>query len=90
VHVPFPRSRDELIDAFDHEVMFLADAIAARLRHHRGYQAIQAIRHDRDRIAARRGRSIGKVTAARRLLTLVYYGLRDGHIRCLQPTSAVA
>jgi D-tyrosyl-tRNA(Tyr) deacylase len=25
----------ELIDAFDHEVMFLADAIAARLRHHR-------------------------------------------------------
>jgi transposase len=148
----------ELIDAFDHEVMFFSDAIAARLRHHRGYRAIQAIpgvgatfaavfvveigdisrfarpaqlcswagltpkhhesdttiirghvtkqrsrlvrwaaveavqvlphdvklRHDRDRIAARRGRNIGKVAAARRLLTLVYWGLRDGHIRCLQ------
>ena len=28
-------------------------------------------------------RSIAKVAAARRLLTLVYYGLRDGQIRCL-------
>jgi transposase len=154
----------ELIDAFDHEVMFFSDAIAARLRHHRGYHAIQAIpgvgvtfaavfvveigditrfarpaqlccwagltpkhhesdttvirghvtkqgsrlvrwaaveavqvlphdlklRHDRDRIAARRGRNIGKVAAARRLLTLVYYGLRDGHIRCLDPTTTPA
>jgi transposase len=35
------------------------------------------------RIAARRGRNIAKVAAARRLLTLVYYGLRDGEIRCL-------
>jgi hypothetical protein len=26
---------------------------------------------------------IAKVAAARRLLTLVYYGMRDGHIRCL-------
>jgi len=37
-------------------------------------------------IIARRGtqdRSIAKVAAARRLLTLVYYGLRDGEIRCL-------
>ena len=35
------------------------------------------------RIAERRGRNIAKVAAARRLLTLVYYGLRDGEIRCL-------
>jgi transposase len=41
------------------------------------------LRADRDRIADRRGRNIAKVAAARRLLTLVYYGLRDGHIRCL-------
>ena len=33
----------ELIDAFDGEVAFLSDAIAARLRHHPGYHAIQAI-----------------------------------------------
>jgi transposase len=43
---------------------------------------------DRERIAARRGRNIGKVAAARRLLTLVYYGLRDGHIRCLHQQAA--
>lgn len=35
------------------------------------------------RIIERRGTGIGKVAAARKLLTLVYYGLRDGHIRCL-------
>jgi transposase len=37
-------------------------------------------------IIARRGkeaRSIAKVAAARRLLILVFYGLRDGQIRCL-------
>jgi transposase len=37
----------------------------------------------RDRVAARRGRNIGVVAAARELICLVYYGLRDGHIRCL-------
>jgi len=35
------------------------------------------------RVGARRGANIGRVAAARHLLTLVYYGLRDGHIRCL-------
>jgi Transposase IS116/IS110/IS902 family len=38
---------------------------------------------DKAAIIARRGRNIGKVAAARKLLTLVYYGLRDGHIRSL-------
>jgi transposase len=41
-------------------------------------------------IVARRGRearNIAKVAAARRLLTLVYYGLRDGQIRCLARSS---
>jgi transposase len=35
------------------------------------------------RIATRRGRNIGRVAVARKILTLVYYGLRDGEIRCL-------
>ena len=34
-------------------------------------------------VGARRGRNIGRVAAARQLLTLVYYGLHDGEIRCL-------
>ena len=37
-------------------------------------------------MAERRGRAIGRVAAARKLLTLVYYGLRDGEIRCLAET----
>ena len=154
----------ELIDAFDGEIAWLTAAIAARLRHHPGYTAIQQIpgvgptfaalftveigdvgrfarparlcswvgltpkhhesdttvirghvtkqgsrlvrwaaveavqvlphdwklRADRDRIAARRGRAVGKVAAARKLLTLVFYGLRDGHVRCLDRSTAAA
>jgi transposase len=43
----------------------------------------------KDAIIARRGKqakNIAKVAAARRLLTLVFYGLRDGQIRCLSQT----
>jgi transposase len=42
----------------------------------------------RDQVATRRGRNIGVGAAARELITLVFYGLRDGHIRCLHHTSA--
>jgi transposase len=42
----------------------------------------------RARVGARRGRNIGRVAAARHLLTLVYYGLRDGEIRCLTDDAA--
>jgi len=42
----------------------------------------------RDRVAARRGRNIGVVAAARELLTLVFYGLRDHHIRALDTPAA--
>jgi transposase len=45
---------------------------------------------DFHRIADRRGKGIGRVAAARRLLTLVYYGLRDGQVRCLGPAPAEA
>ena len=43
---------------------------------------------DRQRIEARRGKSIAKIAAARKLLTLVYYGLRDGDIRALARDAA--
>jgi transposase len=42
-----------------------------------------AIGSTRARLTQRRGANIAKVAAARKLLTLVYWGLRDGHIRCL-------
>jgi transposase len=41
-------------------------------------------------IAERRGRPIARIAAARKILTLVYYGLRDGHIRCLEHHQPVA
>ncbi len=47
----------------------------------------------RDRVAARRGRNIGKVAAARELIECVFYALRDHHVRRLTrqpPTQAAA
>jgi transposase len=40
------------------------------------------------RVARRRGKMIGRVAADHKLLTLVYYGLRDGEIRCLAERAA--
>jgi transposase len=42
----------------------------------------------RARIAERRGRNVATVAVARKLLTLVYYGLRDGTIRALAGAAA--
>ena len=58
-------------------------AIEAVARYHGGVfeEQFQAI-------AARRGRTKANVAIARKVLTLVYYGLRDGEIRCLQDTVA--
>jgi transposase len=46
------------------------------------------LRHDYHRIGARRGVNIARVAVARTLLTLVYYGRRDGQIRCLAPAGS--
>ena len=57
-------------------------------------EAAQQLRRDsllhqrREQIAERRNnRKIAKVAIARRIITLTYYGLRDGHIRCLEPAA---
>jgi transposase len=42
------------------------------------------LREQFERIAKRRGRRVARVAVARQILTLCYYGLRDGEIRCLQ------
>ena len=39
-------------------------------------------------IAKRRGKTRANIAIARKVLTLVYYGLRDGEIRCLQEPNA--
>ena len=41
------------------------------------------LKADYVRIGSRRGVNIARVAVARKLLVLVYYGLRDGEIRCL-------
>ncbi|MGZ4269001.1 MAG: IS110 family RNA-guided transposase [Solirubrobacteraceae bacterium] len=43
------------------------------------------LRDSYERVAKRRGKQIAKVAVARRILTLCFYGLRDGEIRCLAP-----
>ena len=43
------------------------------------------LRDSYEQIAKRRGKQIAKVAIARRILTLCFYGLRDGEIRCLAP-----
>jgi transposase len=58
------------------------------------WAAIEAISKGRDttvaelyaRVKERRGTNVARVAAARKLLHLVYYGMRDGEIRCLAPT----
>ena len=55
-------------------------AIEAVSRYHGG----APLRDTHRRITERRGRNIGRVAAARKLLTLVSSGLRDGEIRCLK------
>ena len=42
------------------------------------------LRETYERIRKRRGNKIAKVAVARRILTLCFYGLRDGEIRCLK------
>jgi transposase len=42
------------------------------------------------KLTVKRGNNIAKVATARELLTLVFYGLRDGHIRCLTPHQPAA
>jgi transposase len=44
----------------------------------------------RERVAARRGRNIGTVAAARTQVEFVYYALRDHHVRALHPPRSAA
>lgn len=48
------------------------------------YRGGAPIRDTYERIAARKGNKVARVAAARKLLTLIYYGMRDGEIRCLK------
>jgi transposase len=59
-------------------------AIEAVVRYHGG----APIAPTYARVAASRGVMIARVAAARKLLCLVYYGLRDGEIRCLAEAAA--
>jgi len=59
-------------------------ALEAVARYHGGTW----LQHDFRRIAARRGKNKARVAVARKLLTLVYYGLRDGEIRSVADRDA--
>jgi transposase len=59
-------------------------ALEAIVRYHGG----PPLREHFHRIAERRGTNKARIATARRLMTLVYFGLRDGEIRCLQQRAA--
>jgi transposase len=61
-------------------------ALEAIVRYHGG----PPLRDTFHRVAERRGTNKARVAVARKLLTLVYYGLRDGEIRCLRERTAAA
>ena len=50
----------------------------------------EKLRADYRRIAERRGKYKARVAVARKLLTYVYYALRDGEVRCLNAPAAAA
>ncbi|MGH9107011.1 MAG: transposase [Acidimicrobiales bacterium] len=58
--------------------------IEAVARYHGGASIAPAFR----RIQERRGTMIARVATARKLLSLVYYGLRDGEVRCPRKEAA--
>jgi transposase len=58
--------------------------IEGSVRYHGGTK----LAGDFARIAERRGKNKATVAVARKVLTLVYYGLRDGEIRCLANKAA--
>jgi transposase len=61
-------------------------ALEAIARYHGG----SWLQRDFHRIALRRGKNKARVAVARKLLTLVYYGLRDGEIRCVRADQQAA
>ena len=52
------------------------------------YRGGPKLKSDYAGLAERRGRFKARVAMARKLLTLVYYGLRDGEIRSFEPAKA--
>ena len=59
-------------------------AVESVVRYHGGAPIAPALM----RIKERRGTPIARVAAARKLLALVFYGLRDGEVRCLAKKAA--
>ncbi|HEX6393424.1 MAG TPA: IS110 family transposase [Acidimicrobiales bacterium] len=57
-------------------------------RYHGGAPIAPTYRRIAERRGGKVGNKIAKVAAARKLLKLVYYGLRDGEIRCLNREAA--
>jgi transposase len=63
-------------------------AVESVSRYHGGEAIAPAYRRIAERRGGKVGNKIARVAAARRLLTLVYYGLRDGVVRCLSQEAA--
>ena len=85
-----PRVRRQGHDAGDHQAGLEAVAVGVDRGRSPATTAARYLAAEFHRIAERRGKNKARVAIARKVLTLVYYGLRDGEIRCLtQPRGGV-
>ena len=84
-----PRVRHQGHDAEDHQAGLTAVALGVDRGRSPATTAARTWPAEFQRIAERRGMNKARVAIARKVLTLAYYGLRDGEIRCLaQPEAA--
>ena len=81
-----PRVRREGPPGPHHQAGLAHRCAGPRSRRSPASAATPPIRRHHRQVGERRGNQIGRVAAARKLLILVYYGLRDGEIRCLAQT----
>ena len=88
---PKHRESDEVGPPWrDHQARITARAVGGdrSRRQLPGQAATRSCAPTTVRIAERRGKYKARVAVARKLLTLVYYGLRDGEVRCLEAPKA--
>ena len=88
-HATPSRVRSQDAPRPDLQTRIAAVALGAHRGHFR-YHGGEILAGQYHKIAKRRGRNKARVAIARKVLTLAYYGLRDGEIRCLAPARQAA
>ena len=84
VHTPSPPVRHHRSPRPDHQTGLQAGALGGDRSGPETAKRLVALRRTGTPRRRRNSRAIAKTAIARKLITLIYYGLRDGEIRCLE------